>query len=139
MFLNFLGSSIDWGFQTEPEEYACQNENEKRCYWPRGKVLGGTSVMNGMMYIRGSRRDYDQWAALGNDGWGYNDVLPFFLKSEDNKQLHLVDKPYHGTGGPLTVSQFPYHPPLSAALLRAGEELGTQLINENLLLCIIGL
>ncbi|XP_068623677.1 glucose dehydrogenase [FAD, quinone] [Battus philenor] len=124
MFLNFIGSSIDWGYRTEPEPAACLGEDERRCYWPRGKVLGGTSAMNGMMYIRGSRKDYDSWAAAGIEGWSYDDVLPYFLKSEDNKQLKEMDEGYHAAGGPLTVSQFPYHPPLSYSLVKAGEELG---------------
>lgn len=81
--------------------------------------------MNGMMYIRGSRKDFDDWAALGNDGWSYNEVLPYFLKSEDNKQIDEMDQGYHSKGGLLTVSRFPYHPPLSRAILKAGEELGT--------------
>lgn len=80
--------------------------------------------MNGMMYIRGSKKDFDDWAAAGCTGWSYDEVLPYFLKSEDNKQPHQVDRGYHAVGGPLTVSQFPYHPPLSFALLKAGEELG---------------
>lgn len=83
--------------------------------------------MNGMMYIRGSRKDYDDWAAAGNEGWSYDDVLPYFLKSEDNKQVEEMDKGYHATGGPLTVSQFPYHPPLSYSIIQAGEELGKSL------------
>jgi glucose dehydrogenase (acceptor) len=124
MFLNFIGSDIDWAYQTEPEPQACLGETEQRCYWPRGKVLGGTSVMNGMMYIRGSRKDYDDWAAAGNEGWSYNEVLPYFLKSEDNKQADAMDRGYHATGGLLTVSQFPYHPPLSQAILKAAQELG---------------
>ncbi|XP_013147053.1 PREDICTED: glucose dehydrogenase [FAD, quinone] [Papilio polytes] len=124
MFLNFIGSSIDWGYRTEPEPAACLGEDERRCYWPRGKVLGGTSAMNGMMYIRGSRKDYDSWAAAGIEGWSYDDVLPYFIKSEDNKQAAEMDPGYHGTGGPLTVSQFPYHPPLSYSIVKAGEELG---------------
>ncbi|XP_017785104.1 PREDICTED: glucose dehydrogenase [FAD, quinone] [Nicrophorus vespilloides] len=131
MFLNFIGSDIDWAYQTEPEPEACLAEEGQKCYWPRGKVLGGTSVMNGMMYIRGSRRDFDNWAAMGNEGWSYDDVLPYFLKSEDNKQLDKVDRGYHGTGGPLTVSQFPYHPPLSKALLKAGEEMGYKVRDLN--------
>lgn len=80
--------------------------------------------MNGMMYIRGSRKDYDDWSTLGNNGWSYNEVLPYFLKSEDNKQIDMVDRGFHAVGGLLTVSQFPYHPPLSKAILKAGEELG---------------
>ncbi|XP_060532982.1 glucose dehydrogenase [FAD, quinone] [Cylas formicarius] len=131
MFLNFIASDIDWGYQTEPEPQACLNENERRCYWPRGKVLGGTSVMNGMMYMRGSRKDYDDWAALGNVGWSYNEVLPYFLKSEDNKQINKMDKGYHAQGGLLSVSQFPYHPPLSRAILKAAEELGNPIRDLN--------
>lgn len=88
------------------------------------QVLGGTSVLNGMMYIRGSRRDYDDWAKLGNTGWSYQDVLPYFLKSEDNLQADMMDPGYHGVGGYLPVTQFPYHPPLSHAILQAAVELG---------------
>lgn len=124
MFLNFLGSSIDYGYKTEPEDMACLNNEERRCSWPRGKVLGGTSVLNGMMYIRGSRADYDAWARAGNPGWSYQDVLPYFLKSEDNQQATTMDAGFHGVGGYLTVTQFPYHPPLSHAILQAAMELG---------------
>lgn len=131
MFLNFIGSSIDWGFRTEPEEMACLNEDERRCYWPRGKVLGGTSVMNGMMYIRGAKKDYDDWAKLGNIGWSYQDVLPYFLKSEDNVQAEIMDPGYHGVGGLLTVTQFPYHPPLSHAILQGGIEMGHAIRDLN--------
>lgn len=80
--------------------------------------------MNGMTYMRGSRKDYDDWARLGNVGWSYRDVLPYFIRSEDNQQVNNMDYGYHGVGGPLTVMQFPYHPPLSFALLEAGKELG---------------
>ncbi|CAH0402601.1 unnamed protein product [Chilo suppressalis] len=131
MFLNFIGSSIDWGYSTEPEPAACLGEEGRRCYWPRGKVLGGTSVMNGMMYMRGSRKDYDSWAEAGIEGWSYDDVLPFFLKSEDNKQLDKMDSGFHATGGPLTVAQFPYHPPLSYSLIKAAEEIGNEFRDLN--------
>lgn len=80
--------------------------------------------MNGMMYMRGSRKDYDDWARLGNIGWSYQDVLPYFIRSEDNLQANIMDYGYHGVGGPLTVTQFPYHPPLSYSILEAGKELG---------------
>ena len=80
--------------------------------------------MNGMTYMRGSRKDYDDWARMGNTGWSYQDVLPYFIKSEDNLQVNDMDYGYHGVGGPLTITQFPYHPPLSFALLEAGRELG---------------
>ncbi|XP_054739171.1 glucose dehydrogenase [FAD, quinone] [Anastrepha obliqua] len=124
MFLNFIDSAIDWRYTTEPERMACLGAEGQRCTWPRGKVLGGTSVLNGMMYIRGNPEDYNNWAALGNPGWSYDEVLPFFMKSEDNLQLDEVDKSLHAKGGPIPVSHFPYNPPLSYAILKGGAELG---------------
>lgn len=88
-------------------------------------------MINGMMYIRGSKTDYDNWAKLGNYGWSYQEVLPYFLKSEDNLQANHMDPGYHGVGGPLTVTQFPYHPPLSHAILQAGKELGYPIRDLN--------
>jgi len=76
-----------------------------RCNWPRGKVLGGTSVLNFMVYTRGAPQDYDGWAAAGNRGWGYHDVRKYFLKSEDARGT-LRSSPHHGVGGPQTVTPF---------------------------------
>ena len=131
MFLNYLGSDIDYKFNTEPEKGACLSSPEQRCYWPRGKVLGGTSVINGMMYIRGNPSDYDDWEAMGNPGWKFNDILPYFKKSEDNQQINDVDPAYHATGGLLPVSKFPYTPPISKAILQGGEELGYNVHDLN--------
>lgn len=75
-----------------------------RCLWPQGKMLGGSSSLNYMLYVRGNRRDYDRWAELGNDGWSYEEVLPYFVKSEDNTDPVYAATRYHGTGGYLTVS-----------------------------------
>jgi choline dehydrogenase len=80
--------------------------------------------MNGMMYIRGHERDYNNWAQAGNAGWSYRDVLPYFIKSEDNLQVNEMDRGFHGVGGPLTVTQFPHRPRLAEAILEAGKELG---------------
>src|SRR5262249_41821417 len=77
-FLELLGSPFDWGYVTEEEPHL---ENRK-IYWPRGKVLGGSSSINWLMYVRGNRHDYDHWEALGNNGWSYADVLPYFKKAE---------------------------------------------------------
>jgi choline dehydrogenase len=88
------------------------------------QVLGGCSVLNGMMYLRGNARDYDAWERAGNPGWSYRDVLPYFMKSEDNLQVAEMDRGFHGVGGPLSVMQFPHHPPLADAILQAGQELG---------------
>lgn len=76
---------IDWAYQTEPQEASCFGLINRRSRWPRGRVLGGSSVLNYMLYVRGNRRDYDHWAKMGNYGWAWNDVLPYFIKSEDNR------------------------------------------------------
>ena len=95
------------------------------------KVIGGTSAMNGMMYIRGSRQDFDFWNASGNTGWSYREVLDYFKKSENNLQLNNLDQNYHANGGPLPVTQFPYNPPLAYSILQAGEQLGYQTRDLN--------
>lgn len=131
MFLNYLGSDIDWKYNTEPESQACLSSPDKRCYWPRGKVLGGTSVLNGMMYIRGHPSDYDDWEQMGNPNWSFEKILPFFRKSEDNQEINDVDPYFHATGGPMPVSKFPYLPPISKAILKGGEELGFKIQDLN--------
>ena len=99
-------TAMDWQFKTEPSPDYCLAMKGKRCNWPRGKVLGGSSVLNAMLYVRGNKRDYDRWSEMGNEGWDYESVLPYFVKSEDNKIRELADSPYHGTGGPLTIEKF---------------------------------
>ena len=90
---------LDWGYSTDEQKHA----QGRRLYWPRGKALGGSSSMNAMIYIRGARADYDEWAALtGDDAWSYASVLPLFTRSEDNVR---GASEYHGTGGPLHVEE----------------------------------
>ncbi|XP_037037089.1 glucose dehydrogenase [FAD, quinone] [Bradysia coprophila] len=117
-------SKLDWGYKTEPSTKSCLGMKNNRCNWPRGKVLGGSSVLNYMLYVRGNRYDYDLWESLGNPGWGYDDILPYFKKSEDNRNPYLANTPYHGRGGFLTVQESPWHTPLVAAFVEAGTELG---------------
>lgn len=131
MFLNYLGSDIDYKFNTEPEKKACLSSPGQRCYWPRGKVLGGTSVINGMMYIRGNPNDFNDWEAMGNPGWKYDDVLKYFKKSEDNQQYDEMDPDHHSKGGLMPISKFPYSPPISKAILQGGEELGYRVQDLN--------
>lgn len=125
MVISYHGNpKMDWNYKTDPEPAACKGFPDQRCDWPRGKVLGGCSVIHGMMYMRGTPRDYDNWAQAGNNGWGYKDVLPFFLKSEDNTEIgSLVDQKYHTRGGPMTVNRFPDTPPLAYDILKAAQEL----------------
>ncbi|MBA3870925.1 MAG: GMC family oxidoreductase N-terminal domain-containing protein [Anaerolineae bacterium] len=97
-FTLLWGSEVDWKYQTEPEPHL----NNRRLAWPRGKVLGGSSAINALLYVRGNKRDYDLWADLGNEGWSFDDVLPYFKKSE-NYDLGASD--IHGVGGPLNLKQ----------------------------------
>ena len=108
---------LNWGYETEPQEQL----NKRKLYWPRGRVLGGSSAINAMCYCRGHRIDYDNWAANGADGWDWDTVFPYFLKSEDH---FLGASEYHGAGGPLTVSKLRYTNPLSEVFLKAGVEAG---------------
>ncbi|KAL9878214.1 glucose dehydrogenase [FAD, quinone] [Glossina fuscipes fuscipes] len=119
-------TNMDWRYQTSPSpnRQYCQAMRGDRCFWPRGKVLGGSSVLNAMVYVRGSKNDYNNWESQGNPGWGYEDVLKYFLKSEDVRNPYLAKTPYHGTGGYLTVQESPWRTPLSIAFLQAGLEMG---------------
>lgn len=94
------------------------------CGWPRGKVLGGCSTINAMMYVRGNRKDYDRWVSLGNPGWNYDAILPYFKKSEDMRIPKHRGSRYHGTGGYLTVEYFRTVSPLKDMFMEAGNELG---------------
>ena len=96
----------DWDMATEPEP----GLGRRRAYLPRAKMLGGCSSMNAMVYIRGNRADYDEWAATGAEGWGYDDVLPYFRRSEDNERGEDL---YHGTGGPLPAREGRWRPRFS--------------------------
>jgi choline dehydrogenase len=109
----------NWGYVTEPQP----GLDGRRIRWPRGKVLGGSSTINGMMYMRGTAADYDRWASgEGCTGWSYGEVLPYFRRSEDAP--HRAESPFHGTGGPLRVVQAKGENPLYAAFLAAGRAEG---------------
>ena len=116
-FAKLTGTSHTWGYSTAP-----QREVDRRAMWyPQGRVLGGGSSINAMVYARGNAKDYDAWAASGCPGWSYADVLPYFKRPEDNERFH---NDYHGSGGPLGVSD-PVRPlPISGAFLRAAQQAG---------------
>lgn len=110
-------TECDWGLETEPQTEL----NGRRLYWPLGKVLGGTSSMNGMIYMRGHPHDYDDWRDLGNRGWGYADVLPFFKKAQHQER---GASEYHGVGGPLNVTDLQCVNPLTRCFLQATQSAG---------------
>lgn len=124
-------SSIDWRYLTQPSPHSCLARDNGRCNWARGKVMGGSSTINYMIYIRGHPRDFDEWQQQGNRGWSYTNVLPYFIKSEDNRNLEKVEAYYHGTGGYQTVEYFPYQDENTIAIIKAYEELGLEFIDQN--------
>ncbi|KAI5631119.1 GMC oxidoreductase domain-containing protein [Phthorimaea operculella] len=105
IFFSNFNSEVDWAYKPEPQAHACKSYVNGRCAFPRGKVLGGSSSTNGLYYVRGNKLDYDEWAAAGNPGWSYEDVLPYFKKSESysGDQLSGDLKNYHSTEGYLSV------------------------------------
>ncbi|HLB96090.1 MAG TPA: choline dehydrogenase, partial [Acetobacteraceae bacterium] len=116
-YRNIYNPKVAWYFETEP----VPEMHNRRIPWPRGKVLGGSSAINGLIYIRGQRQDFDLWRQLGNAGWSYDDVLPYFRKAED--QEHGANE-FHGTGGPLSVSDLRTKHPLHDALIEAAQQAG---------------
>ena len=122
-FFNLQHTEHDWEYYTEPQKVSCLGLKEERGFWPRGKVLGGSSMLNGMHYTRGSKYEFDEWERNGCTGWSYKDVLPYFLKSEDIKIPELKDSPYHSSGGPLSVESGKATP-LAELYMKAGRELG---------------
>jgi choline dehydrogenase len=113
----FADPTVNWCYETEPDPGA----NGRRIFWPRGKVLGGSSSINGMVYIRGQHEDFDLWRQMGCSGWSATDVLPYFKRAE-----HQVRGPddWHGTGGPLVVSDVPDKHEICEAFIRACNDLG---------------
>jgi choline dehydrogenase len=107
----------DWCYRTEPDP----GLGGRALDWPRGRVLGGSSSINGLLYIRGQPQDYDQWRQMGNSGWGYDDILPYFKRSED--QERGADA-YHGSGGPLSVSDMRISREICDATIAGAGELG---------------
>lgn len=108
---------LNWQFYTEPEP----NLRNQRKFWPRGKTLGGSSAINAMIYNRGNRWDYDHWESLGNEGWGYDSVLPFFKKSQHQEN---GENDFHGVGGPLNVADVRSDQEITKVFVEAGKQAG---------------
>jgi choline dehydrogenase len=122
-FAQLFRTQVDWDYSSALEPFA----DRRRIYIPRGKTLGGSSSINAMVYIRGNRADYDEWRDAGCEGWGYEDLLPYFKRSEDNER---GASELHGAGGPLTVSEGRSRNPMMDAFLEAAGEAGRSL-NED--------
>jgi choline dehydrogenase len=118
-FPELYSSEVDWDYHTVPQPEL----QDRQLYHPRGKTLGGSSSLNGMIYIRGHPSDYDRWAEMGNEGWGYDDMLPHFKRAE---HFEPGDGEFHGTDGPLNVAEQVEPHPLSEALVDGMAEVGIE-------------
>uniref|UniRef100_UPI000EF51877 glucose dehydrogenase [FAD, quinone]-like isoform X1 n=1 Tax=Ciona intestinalis TaxID=7719 RepID=UPI000EF51877 len=116
------GTDADWMYRTEPQKHGCKLLENNISFWPRGKVLGGSSSMHYMWYVRGGKDDFDSWEKSGATGWSYKDVLPYFKKSEQAMHTNMTED-FHGTDGYLKTS-YPYNSELANLFVKAGEELG---------------
>ena len=116
-FTKLVGEKVNWCFNTVPQKHV----DNREMHYPQGRTMGGSTSINAMIYIRGHRADYDHWEKMGNAGWGYKDVLPYFKVSENNERL--VDD-YHGSGGPLNVADQTQHNLLTRAFVRSAQEAG---------------
>jgi choline dehydrogenase-like flavoprotein len=114
-------SKLDWAYQTASQRHACYGLVGRSSFWPRGRVLGGTSVINVMLYTRGNPNDYDRWPA----GWRWQDVFPYFLKSENNLDFDIATNGFHSQGrGYLDIRRTPFVSPLGRAFVESAHELG---------------
>ncbi|XP_069699187.1 glucose dehydrogenase [FAD, quinone]-like [Periplaneta americana] len=122
-------SRMDWNYETQPQEDVCGGQP---CTWPRGKALGGTGSLNTMFYNRGNRMDYDHWASLGNTEWEFENVLPFFKKSENNLDRDIAnDTTYHSVGGYQAVGRFPYTDKNVYTFIKGSKEMGFEEVDYN--------
>ncbi|KAK5638295.1 hypothetical protein RI129_012590 [Pyrocoelia pectoralis] len=120
----------NWGYHMERQPNFALGLNNELMPWPRGKVLGGSSVINSMLYVRGNKEDYDRWAAGGNPGWSYDEVLPYFKKSE-YASLKRMDSEYHGIHGLLNVQDVPYRTKSAKLIVNGFQDMGYRYVDYN--------
>lgn len=131
MMVHYLQAyEVNWGYKTERSEKYCLGMKNNQCNWPRGKVMGGSSVLNYMVYTRGHKKDYDNWASLGNTGWDFKNVSHYFRKLENNIVPGATPN-YHGSNGPITISSIKYRSAAGKAFVRAGLERGYPYVDYN--------
>ncbi|KAJ6636431.1 Glucose dehydrogenase [FAD, quinone] [Pseudolycoriella hygida] len=132
IFVHFLQGSekLNWQYMSEKSESDCLGMKNNQCKLPRGKVMGGSSVLNYMMYTRGNKKDFDEWEKMGNIGWSFDDVLPYFKKLE-NYRIPNTEPNFYGSSGPVTVEYVEYESNLSKAFISGMKELGLPEVNYN--------
>ncbi|GAB0093767.1 glucose dehydrogenase [Sergentomyia squamirostris] len=124
-------TASNWGYTAEAGSGVCLGMNHQRCAIPRGKVLGGSSAINYMIYHRGNRRDFDRWANEGNHGWSYNEILPYFRKSEHTTINSLKKSPYHNPYGKVNIEYVPYRTAAARSYIKGAQQAGYRTVDYN--------
>jgi glucose dehydrogenase (acceptor) len=127
----FQSTSYNWGYKTEPQKNACLGMYGQQCGFPRGKGVGGSSIINYMIYNRGNKDDFNRWAAHGNKGWSWNDVLPYFKKSEHSTLSDLQNSPYHNKYGNTNIEYNRKRTIFADAFIEASQQLGQKIVDYN--------
>lgn len=131
MLVHFLQAyDVNWRYKTEPSKTSCLGMNGNQCNWPRGKVMGGSSVLNYMVYTRGHPNDFDTWSLMGNEGWDFKNVSHYYRRMENNVVPNATPN-YHGKNGPITVSESSYKSQVAQAFVDAGIEAGYPKVDYN--------
>ncbi|XP_017887420.1 glucose dehydrogenase [FAD, quinone]-like [Ceratina calcarata] len=131
VYTSVASTSLVWNFTSYPSDNYCTGQDNRQCSWFSGRTLGGSSTVHAHIHLRGNRHDYDGWEEAGNPGWSYENVLPYFKKSEDMRIREYQRSPYHNVGGYLTVENFRYRSTVTNYLLEAAKEMGYDIVDPN--------
>ncbi|XP_055592298.1 glucose dehydrogenase [FAD, quinone]-like [Uranotaenia lowii] len=124
-------TDYNFAYESEVQSIGCQGLRDKKCSWPHGRGVGGSSIINYMIYTRGNRRDYDSWAAAGNPGWSWEEILPYHIKAERANIRDFDRNGFHGKNGPLSVEDCPFRSKVAHAFIRSAQEVGYRYLDYN--------
>ncbi|XP_053676022.1 glucose dehydrogenase [FAD, quinone]-like [Anopheles nili] len=124
-------TDYNFAYETEPQTRGCQGLRDRRCSWPHGRGIGGSSIINYMIYTRGNRRDYDEWAAAGNPGWSWDEMLPYHIRAEKANLRDFGDNGFHGHNGPLSVEDCPFRSKIATTFVESAQQAGFPYIDYN--------
>lgn len=130
-FIFQTSTDYNFGYLSEKQKGACLGLINEQCAWHHGRGLGGSTIINNMLYTRGNFRDFDMWNASGNPGWSYKEVLPYFIRAEDANLRDFQSNGFHGKGGYLSVEDSPYRTPLAPAFVKSAQRAGLPYIDYN--------
>ncbi|KXJ81723.1 hypothetical protein RP20_CCG018253 [Aedes albopictus] len=128
---NLQATDYNFAYETEVQRNACQGLRDRKCSWPHGRGVGGSSIINYMIYTRGNRRDYDGWAEAGNPGWSWDEILPYHIKAERANIRDFDDNGFHGKSGPLSVEDCPFRSRIAHAFVRSSQQAGYRYLDYN--------